>query len=181
MSSYVSFCLIRNQTIEEIKLHLHTEHSHCTALHIRGSLMSLFYKVKLYNKYKVLRGDQRQRDHEGLVHNYIIRTNFSLFPFDGVKCQDRLLIPDWIWLQSADAAASDTPEKACSSALNALVLTVESQAGGHALGHGDPGLAPELWPPHASSRAGGKVKAYKQKWKRSYSRWQLATASTLSA
>lgn len=63
------------------------------------------------------------------------------FPSDRVKCQDRLLIPDWIWLQSADAAACDTPEKACGSALNALVLTAESQAGGRALGHGDLRLA----------------------------------------
>lgn len=37
---------------------------------------------------------------------------------------------------------ADTPEKACSSALNALVLTVESQAGGRALGHGDLSLPP---------------------------------------
>lgn len=65
-----------------------------------------------------------------------------MFSLDGVKCQDRLLIPDWIWLQSADAAAHDTPEKASRSALNALVLTAESRAIGRALGHSDLSLSP---------------------------------------
>lgn len=64
--------------------------------------------------------------------NHSLHTNF-----DGVERRDHLLRPDWILLQSADSAACDTPEKACSSALNALVLTVESQTGGYALGHGD--------------------------------------------
>lgn len=40
-------------------------------------------------------------------------------------------------MESADAAACDIPEKVCSAALNALVLTVELQAGRHALGRRD--------------------------------------------
>ncbi|KAI9539153.1 hypothetical protein NQZ68_009230 [Dissostichus eleginoides] len=48
--------------------------------------------------------------------------------------------------------ACDTPEKACSSALNALVLTVESQAGGRALGHADLSLAPNCDQPRQHGR-----------------------------
>lgn len=35
-------------------------------------------------------------DHQGLVYNPIAHANFPCFPLDGVKCQDHLLIPDWI-------------------------------------------------------------------------------------
>lgn len=54
-----------------------------------------------------------------------------------VECQVRLLIPDWISFESADTTTRDTPAKACSSALNGLVLTAVLQAGSHVLGHGD--------------------------------------------
>lgn len=54
-----------------------------------------------------------------------------------VECQVRLLVPDWISFESADTTTRNTPAKACSSALNALVLTAALQAGSHVLGHGD--------------------------------------------
>lgn len=120
----------------------------------------------------------------------LYRLTFSVF-FDGVKCQDRLLIPDWIWLQSADAAACNTSEKACSCALNALVLTVESQASGRALGHSSYSHL-ERWPAPTAQRGVGncqgmerpirKLKTNKQKehqWR--HEGWQLGIAGTLSA
>lgn len=46
------------------------------------------------------------------------------FLFDGVKCQEHLLITDWIWLESADDARSARSTwKAWSFALNALDAT----------------------------------------------------------
>lgn len=130
------------------------------------------------------------KDHQGLVNNPITHANFPCFPLDGVKCQDHLLIPDWIWLQSADGAGRHTPEekkkKACSSVLNALVLTAESQAGGRALGRADPGAVGE--PASPGTKTGNeksKQRASKQINKgREQPRsdgWRLgATASTLS-
>lgn len=54
-----------------------------------------------------------------------------------VECQVHLLIPDWISFESADTTTRNTPAKACSSALNALLLTTALQAASHVLGHGD--------------------------------------------
>lgn len=54
-----------------------------------------------------------------------------------VECQVCLLTADWISFESADTTTRNTPAKACSSALNALVLTAALQAGSHVLGHGD--------------------------------------------
>lgn len=67
----------------------------------------------------------------GLCKGLFTHAHFVRFSFRRVECQVRLLIPDWISFESAD-----TPAKACSSALNALVLTAALQAGSHVLGHG---------------------------------------------
>lgn len=49
---------------------------------------------------------------------------FFCFLFDGVKCQEHLLITNWIWLESADDARSARSTwKAWSFALNALDAT----------------------------------------------------------
>lgn len=38
-------------------------------------------------------------------------TQSFCFSFDGAKCQEHLLITDWIWLQSADEARCWAPER----------------------------------------------------------------------
>lgn len=79
------------QPTVEITHYQFTEHAHHIVVQIKRSLLTPYKKAK-FSFYEVTRG--RKMTEDSTITLYTL--TFPVLSFDGVKCQDRLLIPDWI-------------------------------------------------------------------------------------